>query len=94
MAQNPKSEEGVDFSGFFPGNQNNKQAPAPKRVESAHPTLKMAGAIIFVIASLAALGYFIREYTKTTTNPANYTPPAGYHMTNTPGEPPKLEKNP
>lgn len=94
MAQNPKSEEGVDFSGFFPGNQNNKQTTAPKSTVPAHATLKMVGAIIFVLASLGVLGYFIREYTKTAANPANYTPPAGYHMTNTPGEPPKLEKNP
>lgn len=94
MAQTSKGEEGVDFSGFFPKNQNNKQAPAPKQSEPGHRTLKMAGAILFVLASLGALGYFIREYTKTTANPANYAPPAGYHMTNTPGEPPKLEKNP
>ncbi len=93
MAQNLKSEEGVDFSGFFHGNKSKKEAPAPKGVEPRHRTLKMAGAILFVLVSLGTLGYFILEYTKTTTNPANYTPPAGFHMTNTPGEPPKLEKN-
>jgi len=86
----PKKEEGTDFSHFFKPNTNFAPESADNQGEKS-PAKKYI-AIVFSIIALLVAGYLIFNATRPAKPAANYEAPAGYRMTNSPNEPPKLEK--
>jgi hypothetical protein len=93
--QEPKQNEGVDFSNFFKQRQN---LPA-RNQQSGRPTsgnkspFKRYLAIALSVMSFGGSIYLLYNLYQQSIQPtANYQAPPGYRISNTGNEPPKLIK--